>query len=158
MTLIDAKVVLFELRALGATVVVQGDDIDVDAPKGVLTADRLKSIKDNKPDVLALLNEEDILRPYRPNRPNDDYWSRMAPADYAYATGPRNWPEPCVWCGGRRAHGKLCKELRLSWLPTLPNGKHKGVPLAKVPRDYLRWFLKRCSDQDLRDAIKVVLG
>lgn len=51
-----------------------------------------------------------------------------------------NDPLSCCWCGGRLVHNPMCDDLRRSWEPTLPFGKHKNKPLSVVPVDYLQWL------------------
>lgn len=90
---------------------------------------------------------------------NEFYWANLSDRDRDYLLGPRNYPAPCPWCGGRLRHNRLCDALRASWGPLLPFGKHKGKPLPTVPRGYLEW-LAGCADGiggDLRDAIKFQL-
>jgi uncharacterized protein (DUF3820 family) len=86
------------------------------------------------------------------------YWSCIYPHDFAYLTAPRDYPGPCVWCGGRLHHNRLCDELRHSWQAEMPFGKHKGRKLADVPRDYLQWFAS-CDgiDADLVNAVRLHL-
>ena len=35
-------------------------------------------------------------------------WAEISDADYAYLTGPRNYPAPCWWCRGRTLHHPCC--------------------------------------------------
>jgi hypothetical protein len=82
-----------------------------------------------------------------------DWWSQMQPEDLAYVTGPRHYPEPCPWCGGRYRHNPVC--VALDWEPRLTFGKHKGKRVSETPVDYLAW-LKANSNSlngELRAAI-----
>ena len=84
------------------------------------------------------------------------YFANISAADLHHLTGPRQHPAPCPWCGGRLRHSPRCDDLRLSWEPSLPFGKHKGKPLSLVPLDYLEW-LRPKVDGELRDAIALHL-
>ena len=35
-------------------------------------------------------------------------WAQISADDYAYLTGPRNYPAPCWWCRGRLIHNSCC--------------------------------------------------
>ncbi len=90
---------------------------------------------------------------------NEFYWVNISDADREYLTGPRKFPAPCPWCGGRYRHNSSCNELRASWELTLPFGKHKGKPLSAVPHEYLEW-LASCSagiSDELCESIKLQL-
>ena len=42
---------------------------------------------------------------------------------------------------------------------TMPFGKHKGTPVAYVPRPYLEWFLKEVNGcGEVKDAIRALLA
>ena len=90
---------------------------------------------------------------------SDEWWLRISRADFDYATGPRNYPPPCPWCTGRLVHSEACDELKASWELPMPWGKHRGTPVSKVPRDYLRWILAKSESltSDLRSQIESVL-
>ena len=93
--------------------------------------------------------------PQGPMIDDEFWWSRLIDVDYRYLTSPRRYPAPCLWCGGRLAHNPLCDELRHAWQPVMPFGKHKGVPLPDVPRDYLVWAATGDRfDDELREAIQ----
>lgn len=88
---------------------------------------------------------------------SEQCWKDLPARDYEYLTGPRNYPTPCPWCGGRLRHSLLCDELRQSWELTMPFGKHKGKPLSEVPIDYLSWLHERGGlDAELQAAIESV--
>jgi hypothetical protein len=43
-------------------------------------------------------------------------------------------------------------------MPTMPFGKHRGVPLDKIPRGYLRWVLAECDlSPSLREDIAAIV-
>ena len=88
-----------------------------------------------------------------------DWWFCMSVDDFDYATASRDYPPPCPWCSGRLVHSDACKELTASWVLPMPWGKHKGKPVTKVPRDYLRWILANSESltTDLRSQIEGVL-
>jgi hypothetical protein len=86
---------------------------------------------------------------------SESCWSEVFPDVYRFLTGPRSYPSPCPWCGGRLVHNHLCDDLRASLLPKMPFGKHKGKPLNAVPVDYLKWIAS--TDRfgaELREAIR----
>ena len=95
-------------------------------------------------------------------RPPDDvfeasefYWSQLPPRDYAYLTGARGYPSPCVWCSGRLMHSPECDDLQRSWELEMPFGKHKGKRISEVPLDYLYWLLMKPGlEGGLRAAIE----
>ncbi len=84
---------------------------------------------------------------------NEFFWSQLSDEDREYLTSPRNYPPACAWCGGRTRHSPPCDELRLSWQPKMPVGKHRGKPLSDVPLSYLQWL--RCSsiDSELKESV-----
>jgi hypothetical protein len=90
---------------------------------------------------------------------NEFHWRNISDSDREYLLGPRRWPKPCPWCGGRAVHSKACQELRDSWEVTIPFGKYKGVALSVVPGDYLQWLVGSgiTLDESLRDAAMRVL-
>jgi uncharacterized protein (DUF3820 family) len=89
---------------------------------------------------------------------SDSCWEQVYPHDYHYLTKPRCYPSPCPWCGGRLVHNPHCDELRRSWEPTMPFGKHQGKPLSAVPPDYLDWLNNRDGiPADLQQAIRLRL-
>lgn len=76
-----------------------------------------------------------------------DYWEHISDADREYLLGPREFPAPCPWCGGRIRHNSTC--VTWTWEPELPFGKHKGKKVSAVPLDYLRWLVKNSVRLDL---------
>jgi uncharacterized protein (DUF3820 family) len=45
------------------------------------------------------------------------------------------------------------------WITRMPFGKHKGEPMADVPRSYLGWMQRSMDlDQDLAHTIKTILN
>lgn len=86
---------------------------------------------------------------------SDSCWNEIYNHDFAYLTAPREAPTPCPWCTGRLHHHSLCNDLRASWTPTLPWGKHQGKRLAEVPTAYLRWLATKPGlSSELREAIE----
>ena len=43
-------------------------------------------------------------------------------------------------------------------VPRMPSGKHKGLKMAKVPRDYLQWLSDTDIDEDLTYTVNHYLG
>lgn len=74
---------------------------------------------------------------------NEWHWRHLRDADRDYLLGPRDWPDPCPWCGGRLVHSAACDELRRQWVPVMPFGKHRGRRVDELPTDYLDWLLAR---------------
>ncbi len=90
---------------------------------------------------------------------NEFFWANISPRDFAYLTAPLAIIPACPWCGGRTKHTTICDELRTSFEPVVPWGKHKGKSLSQVPVDYLEWLVWREGiTSELRDAINVKLG
>ena len=85
-----------------------------------------------------------------------DDWPEIDLADYRYLAEPATLAGAvCLvrWTGSPL--GESCDELRRSWTPEMPFGKHKGKRLYDVPRRYLRWLLREADLQsDLRRAIE----
>lgn len=79
---------------------------------------------------------------------NDWHWQQIDDVDRDYLLGPRNWPAPCAWCGGRLAHRLACAELRRECIPVIPFGKHRGRRVDALPRDYIGWVLGRGIGSD----------
>jgi hypothetical protein len=88
---------------------------------------------------------------------NEAYWLEIPAEDRSYLLGPRAWPGPCFFCGGRLVHSVPCQEQQRDWRLSveMPWGKFKGVPVKEVRADYLRWFLAHVHDAptELRDAM-----
>jgi len=80
--------------------------------------------------------------------------------DAGHLLGPRDWPAPCTWCGGRLVHSQTCRELRDGWAIRFGFGKHKGQRVDRVPREYLEWLWSSGSiaNADLKAAIAKILG
>ena len=87
---------------------------------------------------------------------NEWNWQHIDATDRDYLLGPRNWPDPCPWCGGRLVHSTACDDLRREWQPTLPFGRYKGLRISNVPVDYLQWLTRNKPElpTDLREAIE----
>ena len=89
-----------------------------------------------------------------------NWWSLLTDADCDELTRPRGaQPGPCFFCGGRTTHSQMCIDQRRRWI-VLPHGKHKDKSIVDVPRDYLRWFLRkvRRAAPEVRDEICRVLN
>lgn len=143
-------------------------------PRCALTPDLAARLKAHKADLLTVLRPRGApdgddpgaalatLRAAVAVESADtiDWWQHILDEDRAYLLGPRDWPQPCPWCGGRLRHNPLCVELRASWEPSLPFGKHKGKRLGDVPRDYLAWLLANGASLDagLRAAVEEAIG
>jgi hypothetical protein len=90
---------------------------------------------------------------------NEFYWSVISPEERAYLLEPRQYPSPCVWCGGRLRHASRCEEMHRDWT-RLTFGKHRGKRIVDAPETYLKW-LKGSSvtlDPEVRRAIEKRLG
>lgn len=75
-----------------------------------------------------------------------DYFSKLSAEDLAYLTGPRRYPDACVWCGGRLIHADLCVTKSDEFQPRLGFGTHGTKPVRDVPPEYLMWALNTgCS-------------
>jgi uncharacterized protein (DUF3820 family) len=56
-------------------------------------------------------------------------------------------------------HTTPCIELRKSWLPVTPFGKHRGQPLNAVPVDYLEWIVENLTlSGELLEAIQSTIA
>jgi uncharacterized protein (DUF3820 family) len=79
-----------------------------------------------------------------------DWWNHVTAEDYAYCrTAPRQYREPCLWCGLRTTHTLACELQRDLLAMEMPFGKHKGKPVRRVPRDYLRWLRQQALSGEL---------
>jgi hypothetical protein len=119
---------------------------------------------------LALIDPDDCIPtpagwfiPDRTNDCTDDhnnfYWSVVSVEDRAYLTGPRGYPSPCVWCGGRLRHAAMCEEMHRD-RTRLTFGKHRGKRIEDVPEAYLKWLRGSLVtlDPEVRRAISKRLG
>ncbi|MGD9647471.1 MAG: DUF3820 family protein [Pirellulales bacterium] len=89
-----------------------------------------------------------------------DWFDQIDAEARDYLLGPRHWPKPCVWCGGRLRHNPACVALCDDWSPAMPFGKHKGRPVRSLGRDYLAWLLASGIElgAELRHEIERMLG
>jgi hypothetical protein len=46
---------------------------------------------------------------------SENFWAETTDADYAFLTGPHNYPPACQWCGERGTHHPYCDEPRDLW-------------------------------------------
>lgn len=134
-------------------------------PRSALTPEDRAQLAEHKPELLRLLSEaeDDGKRGTDadddPDLANDWNWSAINDTDLAYLTGPRDYPPPCAWCGGRIVHNPLCDELRASWEVVMPHGKHRGQKLSTLSADYLLWLLgrSRVLPAELSDVVAAEL-
>lgn len=65
----------------------------------------------------------------------------------------------CAWCG-HKFSGDLKHAINKELLgdTVIYFGKHKGLRLSQVPKDYLNWCAENLSDQRLVEKIKVYLS
>jgi hypothetical protein len=89
-----------------------------------------------------------------------DWFQHITEADLAYLTAPREYPEPCPWCGLRLSHTPACKQLHDEWSMPMPFGQYRGIPVRRVPKSYLTWLLVESDltiGDELREEIESVL-
>ena len=88
------------------------------------------------------------------------HFANLLEKDRQHLFGPRDWPSPCAWCGGRIHHSEACDELRDSWVPRLGFGKHKGKRIDEADPEYLRWAWDNGTlrNADLKEAVLKLLG
>ncbi len=87
---------------------------------------------------------------------SDNYWNQISKEDQQYLVGPKNWPNPCPWCGGRLQHSSDCVQMQAPWAPTMPFGKYKGKSVGEVPVSYLNWVTrKQAGDDAFRKELKL---
>jgi hypothetical protein len=130
---------LTELDRRGITLQAHGDRLRY-SPRSAVTPDLAGRMKAHKAALLAILASE----PWEPEvsqDANDANWQAIRDADRKHLLGPRNWPAPCSWCGGRLIHRAACNELRQEWVPIMPFGKHRGRRVDELPADYIDWIL-----------------
>lgn len=149
-----------ELASLLATLTAEGftmgavgcNAIEVKGPTQRLTPALRQALAEHKPTLLAMLtpqgdayageerqaiqregeaDAEAVAFPFGVND-DDGWWDCLTEADRRELTAQREPRSPCCWCGGRNHHHPQC-----FGQPTMPWGKHKGQPLATVPRGYL---------------------
>jgi uncharacterized protein (DUF3820 family) len=86
-----------------------------------------------------------------------DWFEHISEYDLAYLSGPRQYPDPCPWCGLRLSHTAACQQLHDEWSMLMPFGKHKGTLVRRVPVSYLKWLSRRNVSGELREEIERVL-
>ena len=103
---------------------------------------------------------ERTVVPPEPTAPEVWGWFEyLTTDDLEYLSGPRSFPVPCPWCGGRYAHGRLCVALCDEWAVKMSGGRHKGKPVRDLDTEYMRWAAANMSNlpTDVRDEIERVL-
>ncbi len=79
------------------------------SPASQAAPEFVDSLRENKHELIQLLSGRgEQPAPLIDDSYNEWCWAQIVPADYEYLTGPRNWPSPCQWCGGRMRHHPLC--------------------------------------------------
>jgi hypothetical protein len=90
-----------------------------------------------------------------------DWFDHIEFADLSYLMTPRTVSAPCPWCFHRSGHSTWCDQLHDDWSLPMPFGRHKGVPVRRVPCDYLQWLLLRLVLDEchtgLREEVERVL-
>ena len=144
---------LAELDRRGIAIEAHGDRLRY-SPRSAVTPDLAHRMKAHKAALLAILAGE----PWPPDVTDDVnkwHWENITSADRDYLLGPRNWPAPCPWCGGRSVHRPACNELRREWVPIIPLGKHRGRRTDELPADYIDWILTRqVGSEAFRDELR----
>ena len=93
-----------------------------------------------------------------PSISDEDLTHIFGPVEDRHEWNAKRYPGQCLFCSGRNTHSKPCIDLRRSWEPTLPWGKHKGKRVSEAPEDYLKWLAKRDLPANLRVAVEEVLA
>ncbi|MDC0934647.1 DUF3820 family protein [Pirellulales bacterium] len=148
-----AAELLAELNQLGITIKARGDRLRY-SPRSAVTPDLAQRMKAHKPAMLAILAGE----PWEPDvsaDANEANWQAIDDADRDYLLGPRKWPAPCEWCGGRLIHSAVCNDRRRAWAPNIPFGKYRGRRTDELPRGYIDWVLSRkVGPEGFRDELR----
>ena len=120
-------------------------------------AERLRSLKVKLLEMLDLPFAEPTADWIRKN---ETAWCSMADEDVDYAINPRPPMQQCPWCRRWLGHSQACIDLRRSWIPEWPFGKHKGLKINKLPRDYLQWAWDAddIRDADVKEFVREILG
>ena len=146
---------LAHLSAIGVTVGVEGGRLWY-KPRSAAPAELVVQMRSLKGELVEALGTKLTEAVAPSDAENEFYWQQVKAEDQVYLLGPRNWPDPCVWCGGRLRHSSFCHDLQKSWESELTFGKHKGRRISDVPLDYLLWLRgnARSLDPDIRAAIE----
>ena len=152
-----ARDLLAELNQRGITIEAHGDRLRY-SPRSAVTPDLAQRMKAHKAALLAILAGET----WQPEASISDWhdaneanWQAISDADRDYLLGPRDWPDPCLWCGGRLSHHAVCDELRREWVPIIPFGKHRDRRADELPADYIAWILTRdVGSKAFRDELR----
>lgn len=88
-----------------------------------------------------------------------DWFDLIGDAEREYLLARHRYPERCGFCGGHYKHNPRCVALCDEWAVKMPFGKHKGLRVADVPPNYLRWLLVSGKELDgeLRREVERVL-
>lgn len=89
-----------------------------------------------------------------------DWFELIGDAEREFLLTRHRHPERCGFCGGHFKHSSNCVALCEEWAIKMPFGKHKGLRVADVPHDYLRWLLGNAKEMegDLRQEIEWTLA
>lgn len=143
---------LVELAGRGITIEARGDRLRY-SPRSAVMPDLAERMKAHKAALLAMLTGEPC-EPEVSHEANEAQWQAISDADRDYLLGPRDWPGPCPWCGGRLVHRAACDELRREWMPIIPFGKYRGRRADELPADYIDWILGRgIGGEDFRKQL-----
>jgi uncharacterized protein (DUF3820 family) len=135
-----------ELDRLGITIEAHGDRLFY-SPRSAVTPDLAQRMKAHKQALLAKLTGEH-RESHVTHDANEANWQAIDDADRDYLLGPRKWPAPCAWCGGRLVHSEVCNDIRRQLVPIIPFGKHRGCRADQLPADYIDWILSQSVNDD----------
>lgn len=86
---------------------------------------------------------------------HDGEWQNAAVAIFRQLRAMRMTPDLFTW----RQQPHQPHRPQRDW-PVMPFGKHRGVSIDRVPRDYLEWVLDNCThiSAHLRRSIEEIVG
>lgn len=154
----NAPELFVSLTERGIQLLVDGDRLRY-YPRSALTPELLGELRRQKSELLNLLAPPVIpsrdIAQSSDSEANEFYWQQIRETDRRYLLGPRHYPRPCLWCGGRLVHHPRCQELKLSWEPVIPFGRYAGKKVSDVPRNYLKWLVHQLGPEtELRAALE----